>query len=560
MSLTISRRLGLLVAIAVVASLIAIAMQLMMMRSAMVEERKSAIKGQVQTAISIVGEFKAAADKGQLTEAEAQERALAVLRDIRYGNDDYLFIYLENGVSIMAGPNTGIVGKNLIDAKDPTGFQFVRAFIAVGAQDGGGFTYLMYPRPGRGDTPLPKLAYSLEARPWNWVISTGVWTDDIDTAFYAQVQKVVIWAAVLIGALCAAAFWLSRGLVKPLRALTAAIAELASGNLDVAIPAAGRRDELGKIAKAIEVFKFNAAAQKKLEAEQKDAEARSEAERRSDMVALATTFERAVGGIVNTVSSASSELEATATTLTRTADMTQQMSATVNSASGTASSNVQAVAAATDQMTSSIAEIGRQVQNSSRIAAAAVAQAEKTDARMNQLADAAGRIGDVIKLITAIAEQTNLLALNATIEAARAGEAGKGFAVVAQEVKQLAAQTARATGEISVQISGMQNATQDSVAAIKEIGGTIRQISEIAAVIASAVEEQGAATGNISRNIREAAAGTGEVAASITKVTEGAQETGAASSEMLNSARSLAQESTRLRDEVARFLQSIKAA
>jgi methyl-accepting chemotaxis protein len=297
-----------------------------------------------------------------------------------------------------------------------------------------------------------------------------------------------------------------------------------------------------------------------LEAEQKDAEARSEAERRSDMVALATTFERAVGGIVNTVSSASSELEATATTLTRTADMTQQMSATVNSASGTASSNVQAVAAATDQMTSSIAEIGRQVQNSSRIAAAAVAQAEKTDARMNQLADAAGRIGDVIKLITAIAEQTNLLALNATIEAARAGEAGKGFAVVAQEVKQLAAQTARATGEISVQISGMQNATQDSVAAIKEIGGTIRQISEIAAVIASAVEEQGAATGNISRNIREAAAGTGEVAASITKVTEGAQETGAASSEMLNSARSLAQESTRLRDEVARFLQSIKAA
>jgi methyl-accepting chemotaxis protein len=560
MNLTISPRLGLLVAVAVVASLIAVAMQLVMMRSAMVEERKSAIKGQVQTAMSIVGEFKAAADKGQLTEAEAQERALAVLRDIRYGNNDYLFIYLENGVLIIAGPNTGIVGKNLIDAKDPTGFQFVRAFIAAGARDGGDFTYLMYPRPGHGDTPLPKLAYSLEARPWNWVISTGVWTDDIDTAFYAQVQKVVIWAVVLIGALCAVAFWLSRGLVKPLRALTAAVTELASGNLDVAIPAAGRRDELGKIAKAIEVFKVNAAAQKKLEAEHKDAEARSAAQRRSDMVALAKTFERAVGGIIDTVSSASSELEATAATLTRTADMTQQMSATVNSGSGTASSNVHAVAAATDQMTSSIAEIGRQVQNSSRIAAEAVVQAEKTDARMNQLSAAAGRIGDVIKLITAIAEQTNLLALNATIEAARAGEAGKGFAVVAQEVKQLASQTAKATDEIRGQIAGMQTATQESVAAIKEIGGTIRQISEIAAVITSAVEEQGAATGNISRNIREAAAGTSEVAASITKVTEGAQETGAASSEMLNSARSLAQESTRLRDEVARFLQSIKAA
>src|SRR5215831_1965556 len=294
MSLTISRRLGLLVAVAVVASLIAIAMQLMMMRSAMVEERKSAIKGQVQTAMSIVGEFKAAADKGQLTEAEAQERALAVLRDIRYGNNDYLFIYLESGVLIMAGPNTGILGKNLIDAKDPTGFPFVRGFIAAGARDGGGFTYLMYPRPGHGDTPLPKLAYSLEIRPWNWVISTGVWTDDIDAAYYAQVQKVVISAALLIAALCGVAFWLSRGLVKPLLDLTAAVTELASGNLAVAVPAADRHDELGKIAKAIVVFKDNATAQRELESEQKQTEARTAAQRKRDMVDLASKFERTV--------------------------------------------------------------------------------------------------------------------------------------------------------------------------------------------------------------------------------------------------------------------------
>ncbi|HUI94920.1 MAG TPA: cache domain-containing protein [Xanthobacteraceae bacterium] len=559
MTLTISRRLGLLVALAVVASLTAIAMQLILMRSAMLEERKAAIKNQVMNAVSIVGEFAAAAEKGQMSEADAQKRALDILRDVRYGNNDYFFIYLENGTNIMSGANPGIVGKNLIDAKDPTGFPFVRAMIAA-AQAGSGFASFLYPRPGSDKTPLPKITYSIDVKPWNWVVSTGVWVDDLDVVFYAEVRKVIIWAAVLIGALCAAAVWLSRGLVKPLRAMTATMSELAAGNLDVAVPAAGRRDELGSMAKAVEVFKDNAAAQRKLESEQKETQARAAAERKRDMVELASQFERTVGGIVDTVSSASNELEATATSLTRTAEMTQQMSSTVNAASETASTNVQAVAAATNQMTASIGEIGRQVQTSSKIAADAVAQAEKTDARVNELSTAANRIGDVVQLITAIAEQTNLLALNATIEAARAGEAGRGFAVVAQEVKALAAQTAKATGEISTQIAGMQSATQDSVAAIKEISGTIRQISEIAAAIAGAVEQQGAATGNISRNIREAASGTTEVASSITKVTQGAHETGAASSEMLTSAKSLARESARLRDEVSAFLQSIKAA
>ena len=560
MTLTISRRLGLLVALAVIASLAAIAMQLILMRSAMLEERKAAIKGQVQTAASIVREFAAAAEKGQMSEADAQKRALDVVRDIRYGNNDYFFFYLENGTSIMSGANPGIVGKNLIDAKDPTGYPYVRAMISA-AQAGTGYSSFLYPRPtDPTKTALPKIAYSIDVKPWNWVVSTGVWVDDLDVVFYAEVRKVIIWAAVLIGALCGAAVWLSRGLVKPLRAMTTTMSELAAGNLDVAIPAAGRRDELGSMAKAVEVFKDNAAAQRKLEGEQKETEARTAAQRKRDMVELATKFERTVGGIVDTVSSASNELEATATSLTRTAEMTQQMSTTVNAASETASTNVQAVAAATNQMTASIGEIGRQVQTSSKIAADAVAQAEKTDARVNELSTAANRIGDVVQLITAIAEQTNLLALNATIEAARAGEAGRGFAVVAQEVKALAAQTAKATAEISTQIAGMQSATQDSVAAIKEISGTIRQISEIAATIATAVEQQGAATGNISRNIGEAASGTAEVATSITKVTQGAHETGSASSEMLASAKSLARDSARLRDEVSAFLQSIKAA
>ena len=559
MTLTISRRLALLVGLAVVASLAITAMQLTMLRSSMLVDREGAIKGEVQSAASIVREFMAAAEKGQMSRADAQERAKATLRDIRWGNNDYFFMYDETGTNIMAGPLPTLVGKNMIDAKDPTGFPFVRALIASSAQPDGGFVSYMFPRPGSSDA-VPKLSYALAVRPWSWIIGTGVYIDDLDAEFYAAVWKTVGWAAALIAALCGVAFVLARGLVRPLNAMTAAMSDLASGNLDVVLAGAGRRDELGRIAKAMEVFKGNAVAQRKLQSEQKEAEVRAAAQRRSDMVGLAGDFERAVGGIIDTVSSASGDLEATATTLTRTAETTREMSAGVNAASATASTNVQAVAAATDEMTSSIAEIGRQVQKSSQIAADAVTQAEKTDARVNELSAAASRIGDVVQLITAIAEQTNLLALNATIEAARAGEAGRGFAVVAQEVKALAAQTAKATGDISTQIAGMQSATQDSVAAIKEISGTIQQISEISAAIAAAVEEQSAATSDISRNIREAAAGTSEVASGITKVTDGANQTGAASSEMLTSARSLARESARLRGRVGRFLQSIKAA
>jgi methyl-accepting chemotaxis protein len=302
------------------------------------------------------------------------------------------------------------------------------------------------------------------------------------------------------------------------------------------------------------------AAEAKAEAEKKASDAQAQAERKESMLKLANDFEAAVGGIVDTVSSASTQLEAAANTLTKTADNTQRLSTVVASVSEEASANVQSVASATEQMTSSISEIGRQVQESSKIATEAVKQAQQTDARINELSAAAQRIGDVVKLITSVAEQTNLLALNATIEAARAGEAGRGFAVVAQEVKALAAQTAKATDEISTQISGMQTATQESVAAIKEIGGTIGRISEISSTIATAVEEQGAATREISRNVGEAAKGTAQVAGNITDVNRGASETGSASAQVLSSAQSLANESNRLKAEVGKFLDTVRAA
>ena len=278
------------------------------------------------------------------------------------------------------------------------------------------------------------------------------------------------------------------------------------------------------------------------------------------MKKLADEFEAAVGEIIQSVSSASAELEASATTLTRTAEETHQLSGMVEAASDEASSNVRSVAAATEEMTGSIAEISRQVHESNRIAGEAVNQAEVTNARINELSKAALRIGDVVNLITTIAEQTNLLALNATIEAARAGDSGRGFAVVAQEVKALAAQTAKATNEISSQIAGMQVATQDSVLAIEQIGTTISRISEIAATIATSVEQQGGATQEIARNVEQAAHGASRVAANIVDVNKGARETGSASAKVLSSAQSLSGESNRLKLEVGRFLGTVRAA
>jgi len=347
-----------------------------------------------------------------------------------------------------------------------------------------------------------------------------------------------------------------RAIVRPLQRLNDAMLSINQGKLDNRI-VVERDDELGVALRNLQTLQAIVRFDRD---ELKATEKRSATQRKLEMIKLAGSFESAVGEIIETVSSASTELEASANTLTSTAERGEKLATMVAAASEEASTNVQSVASATEELSSSVNEIGRQVQESARMANEAVEQARITDQKVGELSKAAARIGDVVELITTIAGQTNLLALNATIEAARAGEAGRGFAVVASEVKALAEQTAKATGEISQQISGIQGATQDSVNAIKMIGSTIKSLSEISSTIAAAVEEQGAATQEIARNVQQAAQGTHEVSSNITDVQRGATETGSASSQVLNAAQALSSDSERLRTEVGRFLDGVRAA
>jgi methyl-accepting chemotaxis protein len=348
-------------------------------------------------------------------------------------------------------------------------------------------------------------------------------------------------------------------IAKPIRRIGEVLRELASGNKDIEVPYRGRTDEVGENARAAQAFKEKLVRVEQLEIAEKEMSRRMQEQRRADMNDIAGRFERTVAGVAHAVSSSSTQLEAAAEALGTMAASTRDMSGKVLTASTQAAENVLSVSIATEQLIASVGEISRQVQESKRIAREAVTQAEQTDSRIAELTRAAGRIGDVVKLITEIADQTNLLALNATIEAARAGTAGKGFAVVAQEVKALAAQTSKATGEISMQIAGVQAATQDSVGSIKEIGGTIGRIAEIAGAITAAVELQAQTTREIADNVQAATGSASHVATDLGEVNHSASGITSASAQILASAKSLSREGSLLTTEMESLLAAVRA-
>ncbi|MBC7576401.1 MAG: methyl-accepting chemotaxis protein [Tardiphaga sp.] len=498
--------------------------------------------------------------RNRMPDEVARKSAATRISKLRYGNNDYFWINDLGPRMIMHAAKPELDGQDVSNIKDPSGKRLFVEFTEIVKSKGAGFVDYQWPKPGN-DAPQPKLSYVAGFEPWGWVIGTGVYVDDLRVQVWESAKTAVGVALIMIALLGAVTLLMARRISSALIAMTRSVTELGEGNFGITLPGLGRRDELGDMARSIEQFKTKSELKARTEAEAKLR--RDEviaARRKADMQQIAGDFEQSVGNIIDTVASSAIELEAAAGTLTQSADTAQQLSIEVASASEAASGNVQSVASATEEMSSSVNEISRQVQQSARMANEAVGQVRNTNDRVNKLSQVAGRIGAVVELISSIAGQTNLLALNATIEAARAGEAGRGFSVVAAEVKALAEQTAKATGEIGLQVASIQAATRESVTSIKEIGETIEKLSEISSTIAAAVEEQGQATQEISRNVQQASHGTQQVSYNIADVQRGASETGSASSQVLSAAQALSADGVRLKAEVARFLDTVRAA
>ncbi|CAO3433578.1 Methyl-accepting chemotaxis sensor/transducer protein [Azospirillum endophyticum] len=523
------------------------------------QDRVATLKSLVDIGYSIAERYEADAAAGRITREEAQARFKEALLSLRYQGNGYLFAYTYDNYG-FAHPNAKVMGKDASGLKDAKGVPILPAMVKIARQGEGTYLYPWFVNNSGTDETEEKLSYVRGFEPWKIFISTGITIDDLQTATVGQLWKLLGIAALLGLPAIALIALVGRNVSADIARLSRSMHALAGGDLSVALPETSRHDEIGAMAKAVQVFKENAAGKARLEAEQAEYARRAESEKRQTMLTLAADFEGRVKGIVDTVAAAATEMQGSARSLSHVAEDSIHQITAVAAASEQASSNVQTIAVAAEELSASITEIGRQVDTSTRIAGQAVTEAQRTGDAIRGLVEAAHEIGQVVELINSIAGQTNLLALNATIEAARAGEAGKGFAVVASEVKALATQTARATEGIQSKVVEIQAATTGAQDAIGAIAKTIGQMSEIATVIASSIEEQNAATQNIAGNITQAARGTEVVSTNIVGVNRVATDTGSAAIQVLGASQGLALEAERLREEVAGFIATIRVA
>jgi methyl-accepting chemotaxis protein len=563
-NLSVYQRFAMIIAALTIVLVAVSALQILVLRDAVLEERRTTVRNLVEASIKILAHYDGEAKAGRINADQARQMAFASISAMRWGEySDYVGVYgtgsADAGVTYVHA-NPKYINVNRWEFKDKSGKLLIQDIVRT-ARGGGGFVEYLAPRSAGGEEKR-KVSYvgAFGSGDKLLALQAGAYVDDIDAVVFQR----MMWAGIagLAGSTLAAlvAFWLGRGVVVPLNRTCAAMDELAKGNLAAEIPFVDQTNEIGRIARSLQVFKDHLVETTRLRTEQETMKARSAEERQAVLSRIADDFERSIGGVIRGTATAADELQNSASSMSKVAIGTTGQSAKVAAAAETTATNVQTVAASAEELSSSIQEIARQVTQSSSIAQNAVGQAERTEAMVGRLVEASQKIGEVMALIQTIAGQTNLLALNATIEAARAGEAGRGFAVVANEVKALSSQTAKATDEITSQIQEIRDATGSTVQAIREIGTTIGQMNEITGSIAAAVEEQGAATQEIARSVQQAAQGAQEVMQNIAGVREASGQVDASAALVLNAAAQLTSQSEQLETETGKFLGSIRAA
>ncbi|MTJ82457.1 MAG: HAMP domain-containing protein [Telmatospirillum sp.] len=511
----------------------------------------------VESARSVAQEFHDRAKRGEFDEAQAKSLAKAAIRGMHYDNGEYFFVYDYQGTNIVHGSKQEREGKNFLNTKDVKGYAYIPDMIRI-ARSGGGHLFYWFAKPNTTEA-AHKVSSAVAYDPWEWVIGTGVYIDDVDRAFWdAMMRFGAIFLAVSV-VVAVVAVMMSRTISRPLDHLARVTGRISGGDFTVDVPHVRRSDEIGRLADAILLLRDESGMSASLKAEQDRIRSDGEKDRREAILSLASRLETSVKSVIDVMVLAVTDNQSSARSMDRVVADAASAVGAASEVTTSVSANIETVAVAAAQLMQAVEEIGHQVATSTGIARQAVEKTVMTTGRIQGLNEAVSRIGDIVKLISDIASQTNLLALNATIEAARAGEAGKGFAVVAGEVKNLANQTARATGEIADQIEAVRGATEDADSAIGEVAGVIDRMSAAMSAIVAAVEQQASATNDISRNAGEAAAGARQVSGYVTGLVGVTEQIAAAAASISHSSEKLSIQSGRLESEMGDVLTSLRA-